>query len=177
MSRRRRNLLLRLGIATLPLLALALVYRFWAGPAPAVFLSADTGASGSLIAELEAQSEHTSIDAFESARAERATRALSMHEAVDPYAAVYFFPELLPPQSLERDFAYLELKPSLTALRQAVNEGAGPQASQAYRLLENRVTSYELGAVGLPQDLSPEARVFLRIYGRFADRAPAQAKR
>lgn len=174
--RRRGSGLSWIGPAALSLAAIGAAIwgtRLWLLSQSPSVTQTTPEASAKVLEELETLSQRSSAQAFESARAEQAIRLQTSQSAVDGFAAVYFFPELLPAQSLERDFAYLELKPELAQIRQ------GQNAREAFRLLENRVTTYELGAAGGLEDLSPEARTFLKIYGRYAtglNRSPADGR-
>ncbi len=121
-----------------------------------------------------------SWDSYEKSRSEQVAQLLSVHARTSTGAAVYFFPETLPLQSLERSFVAEALQPGIQSLREAYEEGKPQEARRAYRLLESRVGNYELGASGSIENLSPEARQFLGVYEHFTQvqnaRVPSAAK-
>lgn len=108
-----------------------------------------------------------SWDSFDKSRNEQVAQLLSLHARTSSNAAVYFFPETLPAQSLERSFVSDALEPGIQSLRRAYEGGQTQQARAAFKLLETRVGNYELGASGAKENLSPEARLFLDTYENF----------
>lgn len=116
-------------------------------------------------AKLAAQTRD--LDLFEKARVEQSVHFLQGGLRPTAGAALYFYPETLPPYSLERDFAFHELKPGIERLRTAFLAREPASAQTAYRILETRVVNYEGGSAARFEELSPEARTFLRAYGAF----------
>ncbi len=104
------------------------------------------------------------------------TKYRETHKMPSRGTALYFFPELLPEQSLERDFAEKQLGPSIAALKAASAAQKPGRARDAFRLLESQVNNYELGASTPATELGEEAKRFLIIYGRVSGgNAPATA--
>jgi len=119
------------------------------------------------VQELVQLARRGSWENFEKARNEEVAYYLQAKLNPSPGNALYFFPETLPPQSLEKEFAMNELRPSLTALKDAYLKRKEKDARKAFKLLESRVQNYELGASTEPTDLSQEAKTFLKLYHEF----------
>lgn len=124
------------------------------------------------IQELETLATTRSWKTLEDARFEQASHYLQLNLKPSPGNALYFYPETLPDKSLEKEFAYGQLKPGIEGLRKAYQNKKEQEASQAYRKLKSRVENYELGISANPDDLSDEAKRFLKLYEEFTKLSP-----
>jgi hypothetical protein len=120
------------------------------------------------IEDLKIIAARGSWDEVENARKEGVVNYMQSNMKPSPGNALYFYPETLPGESLEKDFAMHELKPSLNALKEAYIHKKPKDAGIAFQLLESRVENYELGASSDESELSYEARDFLNLYQEFA---------
>ena len=119
------------------------------------------------VEELEKVALSGSWEALERARSEKANGFTRAKVRPSRGTALYFFPEILPERSLERDFANDELKPGLEALKTAYVQHEEKAAAQAFQKLQLRIENYELGASQNREELSTEAKAFLRTYQAF----------
>ena len=110
-----------------------------------------------------------SLENFEKVRAEEAAHFLSTNTRPTPGSSLYFFPETLPARSFEKEFALGELKPGIDELRQAHKQQRVKEAELAFTRLKTRVENYELGITSNPNDLSEDAKKFLKLYHQFTD--------
>ena len=116
------------------------------------------------IEELKKLAEQKSWDVLENVRAGKAYSYLESNARPSPNAALYFFPETLPDNSFEREFALKELSTLLHELKKHSMAKETSQAEQAYQQLESRVKNYELGGTASHAQISAEAVVYLSIY-------------
>ncbi len=137
-----------------------------------------------IIAELEQQATQArhggSYQLYEDFRREKVFHAQTHGLKPSWGVSLYFLPETLPAQSLERSFAEKILSPGVAALEQSFEQGQAQASHSAYRVLESRVVNYEGGASMTPDGVSPEAQAFLRVYRNFdltAKAAAVQEKR
>lgn len=118
--------------------------------------------------ELNRLAKKGAWEEFEKARMESVAHFLETHTRPTSGEALYFFPETLPDQSLEKEFALQRLKPKIEALRKARKKREKTEISRAYQKLKSGVMNYELGAHASPEDLSEEAKRFLNLYQEFS---------
>lgn len=116
------------------------------------------------ITELESTAKSRNWDEFEMKRKELAQGFVKNQLQPTTGTALYFFPEVLPDGSFEKNFAVYELYPELANLKKAYDSGSKNHIEGAYEVLETRVQNYELGAQTAAEDLSQEAKKFLEIY-------------
>jgi hypothetical protein len=117
-----------------------------------------------VIHDLVEQANLGNWEIFEKTRLEQTSSYLQSQLKPTSSLAVYFFPETLPPQSFERDFAVQELQPGIAALKKASQAKSKNETFVAYRRLKSRVENYELGNSSDPSQLSEEAKTFLKMY-------------
>lgn len=117
-----------------------------------------------VLQDLEKIAQQGNWEDFDKTRVEQASSYLQSHLNPNSGLAVYFFPETLPIQSFERDFAVQELQPGIAALKKACQNKSKSETSLAYRRLKTRVENYELGNSTDPSQLSEEAKLFLKMY-------------
>ena len=119
--------------------------------------------------KLVAESTKHDWSSFEEARQEKVQDHLARKAGVSLQEALYFYPELLPRQSLERDFYAQNLEPELQTLkRESLAAGPREQAALSYLRLESHVESYEMGVESDPSHLSQAAQAFLAVYRNLA---------
>lgn len=116
------------------------------------------------IEELKKLADQKSWDVLENVRAGKSYSYLESNARPSPNAALYFYPETLPDNSFEREFALRELQGALNDLKKFSQKNERTQAELAYHQLESRVRNYELGGSSNSLTISPEAVVYLAIY-------------
>ncbi|MBI2711372.1 MAG: hypothetical protein HYX41_00720 [Bdellovibrio sp.] len=116
------------------------------------------------IEEMKKLAEQKSWDVLENVRASKAYSYLESNTRPSPNAALYFYPETLPDNSFEREFALKELQSALSDLKKHARAKELSRAELAYQQLESRIRNYEIGGASENIKISAEAVTYLAIY-------------